>query len=69
MKIVKGKNNKVTVLLDDYPIDNQLETLNSFNRGNYYVCENRGHKRLLVQSGEGHLYICMECPIKEKFIM
>lgn len=67
MKITKQKNNKITVLLDDYPNDAQLETLNNFKHGHYYVCEERGYKRLLVQSGEGHRYICMECPIKQKF--
>ena len=69
MVIDKKKNNKITVFLDDYPNDEQLATLNSFRLGHYYVCEDRGYKRLLVQSGEGHRYICMECPIKQQFTM
>lgn len=69
MQITKNENNKITILLTDYPNTEQLYTLNSFNRGNYYVCEERGYKRLLVQSGEGRRYICMECPIKQKFTM
>lgn len=69
MVIVKNKNNQYSVLLADYPNDKQLATLNSFGLGRYHVCEDMGYKRLLVQSGDGHRYICMECPIKQKFTM
>lgn len=67
MKITEQKNKKIAIWLADYPNDEQLTTLNNFRHGHYYVCEERGYKRLLVQSGDGHRYICMECPIKQKF--
>jgi hypothetical protein len=66
MKITKKKN-RVYATLKDFPSVTELAQLNDFKMGNYYICEDRGYKRLLVQSGEGHRYICMECPINETF--
>ena len=67
MKITKKKNNRIYVHLKDFPTDAELEQLNGFNLGNYYLCEYRGYKRLMSYTGEGHEYICMECPINETF--
>lgn len=66
MEITKKKS-RIYVHLKDYPNKEELRKLNDFKLGNYFICEGRGYKRLLGESGDGHKYICMECPIGESF--
>jgi hypothetical protein len=67
--IVSKKGNKIYIKLLNFPTAEELKTLNDFNLGNYFICQKNSYKRLLVETGSGHKYICMECPINEKFRM
>ena len=55
----------VYVRLEELPTEYQLKAINLLAKGkdHYYICGDR----LLVESGTGHKYLCMECPIKQTF--
>tara|TARA_B110000902_G_C13793034_1_gene392900 strand:- start:7 stop:213 length:207 start_codon:yes stop_codon:yes gene_type:complete len=68
MDVIK-KGFKVYIKLADFPTVEELAILNDFKLGNYFICEENGYKRLLCSIGQGSTYICMECPINQKFRM
>lgn len=67
--IVTKKDEKIYIKFLNFPTVEELAILNDFNLGNFFICERHIYKRVLVATGIGHKYICMECPINEKFRM
>ena len=55
----------VYVRLEELPTEYQLRVLNKLGTDHYYISDGK----LLVESGTGHKYLCMECPIKQTFRM
>jgi len=69
MYLKRSKAGTYTCRLSDFPNEDELRKLNALSASTeYYMCEDRGYKRLLVRTyGSDVLPTVMECPINETF--
>ena len=69
MKITPYKHTFKVQFKGIYPNQHDLDELNAKRLGNYWLDTSRGYNRVLVSTGSGHTYCCMECPVNETFKM
>lgn len=68
MMTIKKTARGITIRLTEFPTTAELLELNSLGSNEYFMCESRGYKRLLVRSyGSDCVSNVMECPINEHF--
>ena len=68
MIIKKVKQGYSIHLENNFPTEKELKKINSLDNNDYFICNSRGYKRLLVRSyGRDILPCVMECPINQYF--